>query len=86
MPGWGEDIGGSLHDYDILGVICHERFTLGGADPNGEYAEEFETWCSEESAIFEDLEAGGHLSDLHERFDGIIPIGDAPAPGSAAEG
>jgi len=82
MPGQGEEIGGSLHDYDILAVVCHERYALGGADPTGEYAEEFEEWCSDESEIFADLEAGGHLTDLHERFDGIIAIGDAPAPGS----
>ena len=85
MPGQGEEIGGSLHDYDILSVVCHERYTLGGADPTGEYAEEFEQWCSDESAIFVDLEAGGLLSDLHERFEGILPIGDAPASGSAAQ-
>lgn len=85
MPGQGEEIGGSLHDYDILSVVCHERYTLSGADPAGEYAGEYEEWCSDESPIFADLEAGGHLSDLHERFEGILPIGDAPASGSAAQ-
>lgn len=84
MPGWGEDIGGALPDYRILAVTCHERYALGGADPDGEWAEEFETWCSEESEIWADLEAGGHLSDLHERFEGIMPIGDMPIPGSPA--
>ncbi len=86
MPGQGESIGGSLSDYNILGVVCHERYTLGGADPAGEYAEEFELWCSDESEVFADLQAGGHLDDLHERFEGILPIGDAPASGSPARG
>ena len=84
MPQQGENAGGSLTDYEILSVVCHERYALGGADPDGEWAEEFEQWCSEESEIFVDLEAGGELADLHERFDGIMPIGDAPVPGSPA--
>jgi hypothetical protein len=84
MPGWGEAAGGSLHDEEILAAVCHERFTLGGADPAGDQADEFEEWCSEESPIFSDLAAGGTLVDLDQRFEGIIPIGDAPAPGSPA--
>jgi mono/diheme cytochrome c family protein len=84
MPAQGENAGGGLTDYEILSVVCHERYALGGADPDGEWAEEFEQWCSEESEIFVDLETGGELADLHDRFDGILPIGDAPAPGSAA--
>lgn len=84
MPAQGEAAGGSLHDYEILSVVCHERYALGGADPDGEYSEEFEQWCSAESEIFIDLESGGELATLHERFDGILPIGDAPAAGSAA--
>ena len=84
MPAQGEEAGGSLHDYEILSVVCHERYALGGADAGGEYSEEFEQWCSEESEIFVDLEAGGHLTDLHDRFDSILPIGDAPIAGSAA--
>ena len=84
MPQQGSAAGGGLTDYEILGVVCHERYALGGAEPDGEYSEEFEQWCSEESEIFVDLESGGHLTDLHERFDGLLPIGDAPAPGSPA--
>ena len=85
MPGWGESIGGSLTGEEILGVICHERYALGGADATGEYAEEFDEWCSEESEIFVDLETGGDLTTLHERFPDIIPIGDVPVAGSPAE-
>jgi mono/diheme cytochrome c family protein len=84
MPAQGETAGGSLHNDEILSVVCHERYALGGADPNGEYSEEFEQWCSEDSEIFTDLEAGGEFADLHERFDDILPIGDVPIEGSAA--
>ena len=55
MPAFG----GQLTQYEIVAVVCHERYTLGGADPTSEeYAEEYETWCSEESPVFAELEAG----------------------------
>lgn len=76
--------GGSLTDAEILGVVCHERFALGGADPTGDQLEEYEQWCSEESEIFADLEAGGDIRSLADRVEGILPIGDAPAAGSPA--
>jgi hypothetical protein len=84
MPAQGATGGGSMTDYEILSVVCHERYALGGADPTGAYADEYTEWCSEGSEIFADLEAGGPLATLHERFDGILPIGDAPVEGSAA--
>ena len=86
MPGWGAEAGGELTDAEILAVVCHERYTLGQVDPgSGDFAEEYEMWCSEESEIFLELEAGGTLAELHESDlgEGIIPIGDAPAPGNA---
>ena len=82
MPGQG----GGLLDDEILSVVCHERYTLGGADPAAEYLEEFEKWCSEESPMFAALVAGGTLATLHELDDTIIPIGDAPVAGSPAKG
>jgi mono/diheme cytochrome c family protein len=75
---------GDLTDAEILGVVCHERYTLGGAETTGEFAEEYEKWCSEESEIFTDLEGGGDIRTLEERFDDIIPIGNEPVPGSPA--
>jgi mono/diheme cytochrome c family protein len=82
MPQQGSTVGGSLTDYEILAVVCHERYALGGADPDGAYAEEFEQWCSEDSELFLALEGGEQsLATLHEMNDTIIPIGDAPAPG-----
>ena len=59
MPQQGSAAGGGLTDYEILGVVCHERYTLGGADPTSEeWAEEFEQFCSVESPVFEALESG----------------------------
>ena len=82
---------GELTDAEILAVVCHERYTLSGADPAGDdYVEEYETWCSEEAPTFVALEEGATLADLADEeltdADGesitITPIGDAPAPGN----
>lgn len=95
MPAQGADAGGDLTDAEILAVVCHERYTLGGADPGSEeYAPEFEEWCSEESPVYEALESDTTtLADLADagltgaEGDGleIRPIGDAPAEGSPPE-
>ena len=82
MPSQGATAGGALTDYEILAVVCHERYALGGADPTGDFAAEFEEWCSEESEIFVALESGSSLATLHDEFEGIIPIGDMPVPGT----
>ena len=59
MPQQGEMAGGGLTEYEILGVVCHERYTLGGADPSeGPFAEEYARWCSEESPVFTALQSG----------------------------
>jgi len=85
MPQQGEEAGGSLADQEILAVVCHERYALGGADPAGEFAEEFEKWCSAESELYHALEGGeATLATLHEVDDSILPIGDVPIPGSPA--
>jgi mono/diheme cytochrome c family protein len=82
---------GELTEYEILGVVCHERYTLSGADPaSEEYLEEYENWCSEESPVFIALEAGGTLAGLADLgitgVDGepleFLPIGEVPIPGS----
>ena len=50
---------GQILDHEIVSVVCHERYTLGGADPTSEeWAEEYEEFCSEESPVFLALEAG----------------------------
>lgn len=85
MPAFG----GQLTQYEIVSVVCHERYTLGGADPTSEeYAEEYETWCSEESPVFAELEAGtyDYTSPEAPAFGEveIMPIGPEAVPGSPA--
>jgi hypothetical protein len=59
MPMQGEKLGGALTEAQILGVVCHERYEIGGTDPKDEqWAAEYETWCSPESEIFLALEKG----------------------------
>jgi mono/diheme cytochrome c family protein len=77
-----------LTQYEILAVVCHERFTLGGADPTSEeFAEEYETWCSEESPVFAALEGGEYdfTSPEPETIgeSEIAPVGPEPIEGSA---
>ena len=83
MPAFG----GQLTQYEIVAVICHERYTLGGADPTSEeWAEEYETWCSEESPVFAELEAGTYDYTSPDPLDmgdvEIMPVGPAAIPGS----
>jgi mono/diheme cytochrome c family protein len=84
MPQFGAGAGGSLTDYQLVSVVCHERYTLGGADPTSdEWSDEFENWCSEESPIFGGLQGGVlELRTMHEILEDIIPIGMEPAAGS----
>jgi len=64
MPQQGAAYGGGLSEAEILGVVCHERYTIGGADPKSEkWAQEYDTWCSPESEIFKALESGGSTFD-----------------------
>lgn len=73
--------GGALTDVEILNVVCHERYTLGGYEEGMEY----EKWCSESSEIHAALASGSStLANLHETFKDIIPIGDVPVAGSPA--
>lgn len=87
MPNFGSGTtGGSLTDYELVSVVCHERYTLGGADPTSdEWSEEFDLWCSEDSPIFSGLEGGEfELRTMEDMVEGIIPIGNEPVEGSAA--
>jgi mono/diheme cytochrome c family protein len=83
MPAFG----GQLTQYEIVAVVCHERYTLSGADPTSEeYAAEYETWCSEESPVFAELEAGTYDYTSPEAPTmgeaEITPIGPEAIPGS----
>jgi mono/diheme cytochrome c family protein len=86
MPQFGAGAGGSLTDYQLVSVVCHERYTLGGADPTSDmWSDEFEQWCSEDSPIFEGLQGGVlELRTMHEILEDIIPIGMEPVEGSPA--
>ena len=81
MPGQA----GQLTDAQILAVVCHERFTLGGADAVGANQEEFDKWCSVDSPAWTALEDG---SATFENVDTVVPgaikVGTEPAPGSPA--
>jgi len=64
-----------------------KRYTLGGADPTSEeWAEEYETWCSADSPVFDELEAGTYDYTSPDAPDignaDIIPIGPESVPGS----
>jgi mono/diheme cytochrome c family protein len=79
MPAQGASHNGSLTDAQILGVVCHERYTIGGAEPTDEeYAEEYETWCSPESEIFLALEDGSMTFATPELGIGTEPRPSAP--------
>jgi mono/diheme cytochrome c family protein len=89
MPNFGSGTtGGSLTDYELVSVICHERYTLGGADPTSdEWGDEFDLWCSEESPIFSGLQGGEYdYTSPDPRMFGdveVMPVGPVPVPGSA---
>ena len=74
MPAQGEKYGGALTEAEILGVVCHERYEISGAEPTGEFVDEYETWCSPESEMFIGLEDGSLT------FDTIEGIGTDPRP------
>jgi len=81
---------GQLTDAEIVAVVCHERYTLGGADPTSEeWATEYEEWCSAEAPVYAAVEAGAFsftaetpttVGDLE--LDPISP----PIPGSPPGG
>lgn len=96
MPGQGASVGGALSDEEILGVVCHERYSFNGPaiTEGAEDFEEYEMWCAEESPIFAAVEGGTPLADLDTAgitdADGnaveIVDVGDAPAEGTAEQG
>jgi mono/diheme cytochrome c family protein len=76
----------NLTQAEILAVVCHERYDLGGvATDDAEWAEEYEKWCSEESAIYAGLEDGSLTFDnLSDKVADVLPVGTAPRPGTPA--
>jgi mono/diheme cytochrome c family protein len=85
MPQQGEKYGGGLTEAEILAVVCHERFTVGGADPLGANETEFDNWCAEDSPAWTSLEDG---SATFDNIDTVVPdaikVGTDPVAGSSA--
>ena len=88
MPMQGEKAGGGLTEAQILGVVCHERYVISGADPTSEqWKSEYETWCSPQSEIFLALENGTTSFDTIEKDFAMLPtpphaIGTTPRESS----
>ena len=79
MPGQRDE----LTEAEILAVVCHERYTLGGADPTGSSLEEYEKWCSPEAPAFLGLEEGElTFTNIAEELPDTLEVGTEPAPGS----
>lgn len=78
MPQQGEKYGGGLSEAEILGVVCHERYAISGADPmSAEWKAEFDRWCAPGSEIFAGLESGSvNFDNLAETF---AAMPEAPA-------
>ena len=81
MPGQSAQ----LTEAQILAVVCHERYTLGGADPNGAYQKEFDNWCAADSPAWTALEDGSATFDnIDTKVTGAIKVGKEPKAGSSA--
>ncbi|MEY3588438.1 MAG: hypothetical protein RJA47_1034 [Actinomycetota bacterium] len=89
MPMQGEKAGGALTEAEILGVVCHIRYDLSGADPTSDmWATEYETWCSPDSEIFKALETGATSFDTIEKDFAALEskpgtVGTEPRPSIA---
>lgn len=87
MPGFGSDVGGALTEDQILAVVCHERFTLSGADPVTDNVEEYERWCSPDAPAYAGLQDGTFtFENVSEELEGAAPVGLDPAPATPVEG
>lgn len=77
---------GSLTEAEILAVVCHERYTLGGADPTAAYLEEYEKWCSAEAPAWVGLEEGTLTFDnIADELEDTFVVGTVPAAGHAPD-
>ena len=71
MPGQA----GELTEAEILAVVCHERYTLGGADRDLRDGE-FDNWCAEDSPACDALEP--HTSLAWSAEAGVIDAEGEP--------
>lgn len=88
MPQQGPSAGGALSEAEILGVVCHIRYDLSGADPaSEEWATEWANWCSPDSPIYPALRAGETSfdtidTDFAELMPAPIKVGTEPRAGT----
>lgn len=83
------DFGGQLTNNEIVAVVCHERYTLGGADPaSDQYSAEFSTWCANDAPAYAAIADGSSDITSDEppppaaNLDGVIvAIGSQPVAG-----
>lgn len=86
MPQQGEKAGGGLTETQILGVVCHERYVISGADPKSpDWSKEYDRWCAPTSEIYAALTAGtASFDNIAESFQGFadppVAIGTTPRP------
>lgn len=86
MPQQGEKYGGGLTETEILGVVCHVRYVISGADPQSqEWKSEYDHWCSPESEIFAGLKTGAaNFDNIAETYtampDAPKHVGTDPRP------
>ncbi len=74
-----------LTEAQILAVVCHERFTLGGADAAGADQKEYDNWCAPDSPAWTALEDGSATFDnIDTKVTGAIKVGTEPRAGSPA--
>jgi mono/diheme cytochrome c family protein len=85
MPQFGTQ----LTQDEIVAVVCHERYDLGGADPTStEYAAEYDAWCAPDAPVYAAVQDGTvDLKSPDAATVGtitIMPVGPAPVAGSPA--
>ncbi len=77
MPARGGNA--ELTDAEILAVVCHERYTLGGADPADEqYAAEYEKWCSPTAENYVKINGGELTFESAELGIGLTARASTP--------
>jgi mono/diheme cytochrome c family protein len=62
----------TLSQLEILEVACYIRYDLSGADAAGDYATEYEKWCSPEAPVFKGFEDGSYTFDTEELGIGTV--------------
>ncbi len=77
MPARGGN--SELTDAQILAVVCHERYTLGGADPTSDtYSAEFAKWCAPDAENYAKVVSGELTFESSELGVGITARASVP--------